>query len=92
MNLQCYLQQEIWEELEGMQLVDTRETDYKQRLAIIFDNIDNAGSIFIGPYSCEAFGDYVVGTNHILPTYGSSKFASGLGVTDFLKRISYVYL
>ena len=45
MNLQCYLQQEIWEELEGMQLVDTRETDYKKRLAIIFDNIDKLSDL-----------------------------------------------
>ena len=45
MNLQCYLQQEMWEELEGMQLVDTRETDYKKRLAIIFDNIDKLSDL-----------------------------------------------
>ena len=45
MNLQLYLQQEIWEELEGMKLVDTRETDYKKRLAIIFDNIDKLSDL-----------------------------------------------
>ena len=52
--------------------------------------INNAGSIFISPYSSEAFGDYIVGTNHILPTFGSAKFSSGLGVLDFMKRTSYV--
>ena len=53
-------------------------------------NINNAGGIFIGEYSSEAFGDYIVGTNHILPTSGSAKFSSGLGVLDFMKRTSVV--
>ena len=57
---------------------------------IIFKNVNNAGGIFIGDYSTEAFGDYVVGTNHILPTSGASKFSSGLGVTDFMKKSSIV--
>ncbi len=52
--------------------------------------INNAGGIFIGEYSVEAFGDYLVGTNHVLPTSGSSKFSSGLGVLDFMKRNSIV--
>ena len=47
---------------------------------------------FLGSYSPEAFGDYIVGTNHILPTHGSAKYASGLGVLDFMKRTSYVRL
>ncbi len=58
----------------------------------IFKKINNAGSIFIGPYSPEVFGDYIVGTNHILPTFGSAKFSSGLGVLDFMTRTSYVYM
>tara|TARA_Y100000741_G_C18234125_1_gene551019 strand:+ start:359 stop:1654 length:1296 start_codon:yes stop_codon:yes gene_type:complete len=56
----------------------------------IFNQVNNAGCIFIGEYSSEAFGDYIVGTNHILPTYGSAKFSSGLGVLDFMKRSSFV--
>jgi len=56
----------------------------------IFNKIQNAGGIFLGEYSSEAFGDYVVGTNHILPTSGSARFSSGLGVLDFMKRSSYV--
>ena len=56
----------------------------------IYDKISNAGAIFIGEYSAEAYGDYIVGTNHILPTSGSAKFSSGLGVLDFMKRTSYV--
>ena len=56
----------------------------------IFKNVNNAGGIFLGEYSSEAFGDYIVGTNHILPTSGSAKFSSGLGVLDFMKRTSVV--
>ena len=57
---------------------------------VIFNKIQNAGGIFLGEYSSEAFGDYIVGTNHILPTSGSARFSSGLGVLDFMKRSSYV--
>ena len=53
-------------------------------------NINNVGVIFIGEYTSEAFGDYIVGTNHVLPTSGSAKFSSGLGVLDFMKRTSVV--
>ena len=56
----------------------------------LLSKINNAGGIFIGEYSAEAFGDYVVGTNHVLPTSGSAKFSSGLGVLDFMKRNSIV--
>ena len=58
----------------------------------ILKKVKNAGCIFIGSYCSEAFGDYIVGTNHILPTFGSAKFSSGLGVLDFMKRSSYVYM
>lgn len=56
----------------------------------ILKNVINAGAIFIGEYTPEAFGDYIIGTNHILPTSGSAKFSSGLGVLDFMKRSSIV--
>jgi len=56
----------------------------------ILKNVNNAGGIFLGDYSTEAFGDYVVGTNHILPTSGAAKFSSGLGVIDFMKKSSVV--
>ena len=58
----------------------------------IFKKINNAGSIFLGTYSPVSFGDYIVGTNHILPTTGSAKYSSGLGVIDFMKRTSYTRL
>ena len=52
--------------------------------------ITNAGSIFLGEYSPEAIGDYLAGPNHVLPTSGSARFASGLSVNDFLKRTSLI--
>ena len=58
----------------------------------IFKKVKNAGCIFLGPYSPEVFGDYIVGTNHILPTSGAAQYSSGLGVLDFMKRTSYVRL
>ncbi len=50
--------------------------------------IRNAGAIFIGAHTPEAIGDYVAGSNHVLPTARSSRFSSGLGVLDFMKRTS----
>ena len=50
--------------------------------------IRNSGAIFIGPYTPEAIGDYVAGSNHVLPTARSARFSSGLGVLDFMKRTS----
>jgi histidinol dehydrogenase len=50
--------------------------------------IRNAGAVFIGGYTPEAIGDYVAGSNHVLPTARSARFSSGLGVLDFMKRTS----
>ncbi len=54
-------------------------------------SIKNAGSIFLGEYSPEPLGDYMSGTNHVLPTGGTAKFYSALGVYDFAKYSSYSY-
>ena len=56
----------------------------------IIKKVKNAGSIFVGKYSPEAIGDYIAGPNHVLPTTGSARFASGLSVNDFLKRHSII--
>jgi histidinol dehydrogenase len=50
--------------------------------------IRNAGAVFMGPYTPETLGDYLAGPNHILPTAGTARFSSALGVYDFVKRIS----
>ena len=55
-------------------------------------SIHDAGAIFIGRYTPEVIGDYVAGSNHVLPTARSARFASGLGVLDFMKRTSTLKL
>ena len=61
------------------------ETEDPERLAA---KIRNAGAIFLGPHTPEAIGDYVAGSNHVLPTARSARFSSGLSVLDFMKRTS----
>ncbi len=56
------------------------------------EKIRHAGAIFVGRYTPEVIGDYVAGTNHVLPTARSARFASGLGVLDFMKRTSLLKL
>ncbi len=54
--------------------------------------IHNAGAIFVGNYSSEPLGDYMAGPNHVLPTGGSARFFSPLGVDDFIKKTSLLYM
>ena len=54
--------------------------------------ITNAGAIFLGAHTPEVIGDYVGGSNHVLPTARSARFSSGLGVLDFMKRTSLLKL
>ena len=53
--------------------------------------LDNAGSVFLGHYSPEPLGDYFAGPNHVLPTSGTARFFSPLGVDSFIKRSSFIY-
>lgn len=53
--------------------------------------LDNAGSVFLGQYASEPLGDYYAGPNHVLPTSGTSRFFSPLGVASFTKRSSFIY-
>lgn len=53
--------------------------------------LDNVGSLFLGQYSPEPLGDYYAGPNHVLPTSGTARFFSPLGVDSFVKRSSYIY-
>ncbi|GEC91833.1 histidinol dehydrogenase [Brevibacillus brevis] len=52
--------------------------------------VENAGAIFLGPYSSEPVGDYFAGTNHVIPTNGTARFSSPLSVDDFIKKSSVV--
>ncbi|ADC90079.1 histidinol dehydrogenase [Thermocrinis albus DSM 14484] len=54
--------------------------------------IRKAGAVFLGPYSTEPLGDYVLGPNHTLPTGGTARFSSPLGVYDFVRRSSVIYV
>lgn len=91
-----------WTEFGAIIRVDTLETAAKlaDRIAAehleimtrdpeaVAANIRNAGAIFLGGHTPEAIGDYVGGSNHVLPTARSARFSSGLGVLDFMKRTS----
>ncbi|CAH2213000.1 histidinol dehydrogenase [Tepidibacter aestuarii] len=57
----------------------------------LYKQVKNAGAIFLGEFSPEPLGDYFAGPNHTLPTSSTSKFASPLGVEDFLKKTSLIY-
>jgi histidinol dehydrogenase len=56
----------------------------------LLPHIENAGAVFLGHYTPEAVGDYLAGPSHVLPTSGTARFASPLGVYDFLKRSSVI--
>ena len=67
------------------------EVATKEPFALL-DHIKHAGAIFLGHHTCESLGDYVLGPNHVLPTGGSARFFSPLGVYDFIKRSSILYV
>jgi histidinol dehydrogenase len=77
---------------EAVGLVDAIAPEHLELAAAGADElarrIRNAGAIFIGQHTPEAIGDYVAGSNHVLPTARSARFSSGLGVLDFMKRTS----
>jgi histidinol dehydrogenase len=91
-----------WQEFGAIVLVDTLDTAVRLANSIAAEHLEimtadpeslsaqirNAGAIFIGPHTPEAIGDYVGGSNHVLPTARSARFSSGLGVLDFMKRTS----
>ncbi len=78
--------------------IDTANAIASEHLEIVTKNpfevmtkIQNAGAIFLGEYSSEPLGDYFAGPNHVLPTNGTAKFFSPLGVDDFIKKSSIIY-
>ena len=56
----------------------------------LLEGVKNAGAVFLGPYSPEVVGDYLAGPNHVLPTGGTARFSSPLGVYDFVKKQSII--
>ena len=81
---------------EAVPLVDAVAPEHLEIAAQDADRlaqrIRNAGAIFLGPHTPEAIGDYIGGSNHVLPTARSARFSSGLGVLDFMKRTSILRL
>ena len=77
---------------DAIPLVDRLAPEHLEVIAAdaeaLAKKIRNAGAIFLGGHTPEAIGDYVGGSNHVLPTARSAKFSSGLGVLDFMKRTS----
>jgi len=77
---------------EAVPLVDAVAPEHLEIMSAnaegLAHRIRNAGAIFIGPHTPEAIGDYIAGSNHVLPTARSARFSSGLGVVDFMKRTS----
>jgi histidinol dehydrogenase len=77
---------------EAILLVDRIAPEHVEILAADAERLSaricNAGAIFLGPYTPEAIGDYIGGSNHVLPTARAARYASGLGVLDFMKRTS----
>ncbi|MGB9807831.1 MAG: histidinol dehydrogenase [Thermosulfidibacteraceae bacterium] len=98
--------QESWEKMgivikiedmkEAVEVVNTIAPEHLEVMTEdpwkLLPHIKNAGAIFLGGYSPEAMGDYIVGCNHTLPTGGRAKFSSPLGVYNFLKRSSIIDL
>ncbi len=75
---------------QAMQLVNRIAPEHLELLVskplALIKGVRHAGAIFLGPYTPEAIGDYMAGPNHILPTAGTARFSSPLGVEDFIKR------
>lgn len=69
---------------EHLELMISNPMEYLQE-------VKNAGSVFLGYYTCESIGDYFGGTNHVLPTSGTARFSSALSVDSFIKKSSYLY-
>ncbi|CAM4293209.1 histidinol dehydrogenase [Paenibacillus alkaliterrae] len=80
---------------EGIDVVNQLAPEHLEILTVdpmrLLGFIQNAGAIFLGPYSSEPVGDYFAGPNHIIPTNGTARFSSPVNVDDFLKKSSLIY-
>lgn len=79
---------------QGLEVVDAYGAEHLEiqtaDAAAVAERVHSAGAIFVGPWSPVSLGDYMAGSNHVLPTGGSAHFASGLGVHSFLKSVQVV--
>jgi len=78
----------------GLEVVDAYGAEHLEiqtaDASAVADRVRNAGAIFVGPYSPVSLGDYIAGSNHVLPTGGCAHFASGLGVHSFVKAVQVI--
>ncbi|WP_125775317.1 histidinol dehydrogenase [Antribacter gilvus] len=78
----------------GLEVVDAYGAEHleiqTEDAAAVAAQVRNAGAVFVGPWSPVSLGDYMAGSNHVLPTGGSAHFASGLGVHSFLKSVQVI--
>jgi len=80
---------------EGIEVINRLAPEHLEIMTeepmAIAGRIENAGAIFVGPYSSEPVGDYFAGPNHIIPTNGTARFASPVDLDDFIKKSSLIY-
>lgn len=80
---------------EGVRVVNQLAPEHLEVIASepfqYLSAIENAGAVFLGPYSSEPVGDYFAGPNHVLPTNGTARFSSPLNVDDYMKKSSVIY-
>ncbi|KOP69044.1 histidinol dehydrogenase [Bacillus sp. FJAT-18019] len=80
---------------EGIEVINRLAPEHLEIMTeepmAIAGRIENAGAIFLGPYSSEPVGDYFAGPNHIIPTNGTARFASPVDLDDFIKKSSLIY-
>lgn len=80
---------------EGIDVVNRLAPEHLEIVAEdpmgLLGSIENAGAVFLGPYSSEPVGDYFAGPNHIIPTNGTARFSSPVDVDDFIKKSSLIY-
>lgn len=83
----------VQDEDEAVDIANRVAPEHLQLMLIdpapIFSKVRHAGAVFLGRNTPEAMGDYIIGPNHVLPTSGTARFASGLSVYDFMKRTTY---
>ena len=79
---------------QGLAVVDAYAAEHLEiqttDAAALAQRVRNAGAIFVGPYSPVSLGDYMAGSNHVLPTGGSARYTSGLGVHSFLRAVQVI--
>lgn len=90
-NCAIFVVEGMW---RAMEIINTIAPEHLELMVSspqkLLEGVKNAGAVFLGPYSPEVVGDYLAGPNHVLPTGGTARFSSPLGVYDFVKKQSII--